>query len=230
MINENSRDRIVPFKEGWRIFTMNSLRLLIAILSIASCGCARRQPTAVSEPITVPSATAVTESKAESDNITRWDWAHYVVLGFPRDLVDVPFTGLRRLGFADDDTGCADDDPATPITIITITGIGAVGGVLLASAVGMSFPLSLVVIVPASAIGLVSGMYISFIIGDIGHSVAESFQVPLLRSGYDSKEYFPNWRYVLHNQTLEPTQDCSEKYVKLFCPPKNNTPGFYFTY
>ncbi len=146
-------------------------------------------------------------NESEVHRVTFPGNARYIFIGFPLDLVDVPFTCLRRLGFADLDTGVNDEDPATPLTIFASTGVGGVGAVALAGALGVAFPFSLLAVIPGAIVGLVAGMNISFVIGHIGYFIKEQFQVPLLRSGYDSEEYFPNWRYVLHDEPLPENSD-----------------------
>lgn len=129
----------------------------------------------------------------------------YPIWGLPRDLVDVPMTGLRRLGFADD-TGISDTDPATPIILFTGASIGAVAGatlvILCVSPTAVAIPLAVVAGAAGGVLGLVAGMNVSFVAGDVGRFLADNVQVPLLRSGIDSEDYFPNWKFGVHRPVV----------------------------
>ena len=132
--------------------------------------------------------------------------ATYPLWGLPRDLIDAPCTGLRRLGFADKGTGVTDNDPATPITLDTGAAVGAIGSCILVYALlapaWYAIPVAVVALPVGGAAGLVVGMNVSFIIGPTGRLLAKNVQTPLLRSGIDSVDYFPNWKFVAHRPTV----------------------------
>ncbi|MDX1973627.1 MAG: hypothetical protein SFY68_13945 [Candidatus Sumerlaeia bacterium] len=158
-------------------------------------GCVPSRNHIAEVPITVVKPNEVHEKDStKNPNISPVEYLEYAVLDLPRDLIDLPLTDLRRLGFADLDTGIEDDDPATPITLDVGTGLGAAGTVAGLIVLGVAFPYALVGILPGAFLGLTAGMNASFIIGDVGAFVKENFQVPLLRGGVDDEDYFPHWR------------------------------------
>lgn len=134
----------------------------------------------------------------------------YPLWGFPRDVLDVPWTKMRRLGFADE-TGILDEDPATPLTITAGAVVGAAGaaGIVLLSVspASVAIPIAVVALIPGALAGGFAGMLFTLVEGDMGRSASDYVQVPLLRSGIDSEDYFPNWKFIAHRPVMEKIGD-----------------------
>lgn len=139
----------------------------------------------------------------------------YPVWGLPLDVLDAPFTFSRWLGFTDNlELFLADKDPAG--------GILAVGGGLLGVAIGagtilyfvspaaVAIPLAIVVGGTLGVMGLFGGTIIANDVFDFHREVCQKFQVPVLRSGIDSEDYFPMWKFRANEPYLKLSEKPSE--------------------
>lgn len=175
-----------------------------------------------------------------------WRYAAYPIIGLPRDLVDAPFTQLRRWGFGDHISPAGGDRFAPPVLLIPVGAIAVT--VLATQAVYQALsPAWLavvaatgtaIVVLPAAAIvavNLAFGWRVFY-----GATVSTP-QVLLLRSGIDSEDFFPNWKFVVHDPqaVAGPRQELTEWRILRICDSRadaerdvrvhqwQGVPGFY---
>ena len=122
----------------------------------------------------------------------------YPVWGLPRDLIDLPFTGARRLGFADGG-GPDDEDPARKIAVNGAAGVGLIAAptlvILAVSPVAVAIPLAFVAMPVGMIAGGIVGLWVTNSFVSVGRGTSDLLQVPLLRGGIDSEDWFPNWKF-----------------------------------
>ncbi|MEO8377966.1 MAG: hypothetical protein ABI579_09875 [Candidatus Sumerlaeota bacterium] len=129
----------------------------------------------------------------------------YPIYGLPQDLLDAPITALRRLGFADNNGGLDATRASTQICIFGSAAVGCVGAVALTVAC-VSFPWvipAVVLAVPCGVVfGGIFGIDLSMGVFDLFNFAIAKPQNYLLRSGINSEDYFPNWKFAAHKPVI----------------------------
>lgn len=131
--------------------------------------------------------------------------ASYPLWGLPRDLLDVPFTMARRLGYGDS-LEPGDLDP-TDHYFMAGAGIGGATAAVLWALSAVSPPgAAIVVAVFAGSGAMALGMHFAPLVtepvGGLGRLIGDRIERPLLRAGVHSTDYFPNWRFVVHRPVV----------------------------
>ncbi|CAN5431792.1 hypothetical protein BH09SUM1_BH09SUM1_04600 [soil metagenome] len=141
--------------------------------------------------------TKVPESGAfESKLRSPWLLIAYPMIGLPRDLLDAPWTAIRRTHFDLNEGGM--ESPAAGIGIL----VGAMGAPVICliaiTPLWVAIPAAIVSIIPGGYVGLLAGAILSNAI-EAGFDLFErGIEVPVMRSGVDSLDYFPNWKFLIH--------------------------------
>lgn len=134
--------------------------------------------------------------------------ASYPALGLPLDLVDIPFTMFRRLGFMDGDTGKTAHRSATGLWVGSWTAAGLVWPAWLiyttVTPAVVMIPLVVIAVPVGGLIGFNIGAGSSFFLGGVCEVLIGTPQVHLLRHGIRSEDYFPNWKFVAHRPVVTP--------------------------
>lgn len=131
--------------------------------------------------------------------------ATYPVWGLPRDLLDAPWTAVRRHRWFRRPSRISSPNPPTAmfmgVSAVAIATGTAVFAFTAVSPVALAIPVALAG-VPA---GLLGG-YGAGVAAEIAVVATTRYvEVPLLRSGISSEHYFPNWKFIAHAPVLEPT-------------------------
>lgn len=132
--------------------------------------------------------------------------ALYPLVGLPRDLLDAPITGLRRLHFDHCHTMKGDGDgPANPLLAIA-------GALFVLAPFALWF--AVYKVAPSAVAGYILGgvaallslpvllllwIYVLMAVGPVFRFVVCMPQTVLLRSWIDSEDYFPNWKFIAHD-------------------------------
>ncbi|MCB2155810.1 hypothetical protein KQI84_13080 [bacterium] len=134
-----------------------------------------------------------------------WWKATYVTWGLPRDILDAPITLMRRDGF--DAFGgpqrlCGDDTMVTFVAFdiaLTIAVPIVIAATVTPLYVGI--PLAALGFATATWAAIFVTSYVKQLSSILFQRIINPLQTAALRGGVDSEDYFPNWKFGVHDRS-----------------------------